>query len=131
MLIIQIYDDDIIIGATNVSLREEFSKSMHSEFEVSMMGELNFFLGPKIKQLKEGTFINQAKYIRDILKKFNLEEVKAKSTPMRSSIKLDMYEKGKPVDQTKYRGMLGSLLYLTASRLDIMYNVCLCDRFKA
>ena len=68
----------------------EFSKSMHSEFEVSMMGELNFFLGLQIKQLKEGTIINQAKCIRDLLKKFTLEEVKTKSTPMSSSFKLDM-----------------------------------------
>ena len=130
-LIVQIYVDDIIFGATNVSLCEEFAKSMHSEFEMSMMGELNFFLGLQIKQLKEGTFINQAKYIRDLLKKFNLEEVKAKNTPMGSSIKLDMDEKGKSIDQTKYRGMIGSLLYLTASRPDIMYNVCLCARFQA
>ena len=104
---------------------------MHSEFEMSMMGELNFFLGLQIKQLKEGTFINQAKYIRDLLKKFNLEEVKAKNTPMGSFIKLDMDEKGKSIDQTKYRGMIGSLLYLTASRPDIMYSVCLCARFQA
>ena len=116
ILIVQIYVDDIIFGATNVSLCEEFAKSMHSEFEMSMMGELNFFLGLQIKQLKEGTFINQVKYIRDLLKKF-------KNTPMGSSIKLDMDEKGKSVDQTKYRGMIGSLLYLTASRSDIMYSV--------
>ena len=122
MLIVQIYVDDIIFGATNVSLCEEFSKSMHSEFEMSMMGDLNFFLGLQIKQLKKDTFINQAKYIRDLLNKFNLEEGKAKSTPMGSSIKLDRDEKGKPVDKTKYRGMIGSLLYLTASRPDIMYN---------
>ena len=66
ILIVQIYVDDIIFGATNVSLCEEFAKSMHSEFDMSMMGELNFFLGLQIKQLKEGTFINQAKYIRDL-----------------------------------------------------------------
>ena len=104
---------------------------MHSEFEMNMMEELNFFLGLQIKQLKKGTFINQAKYIRDLLKKFNLEEVKAKNTLMGSSIKLDMDEKGKCVDQTKYRGMIGYLLYLTASRPDIMYSVCLCARFQA
>ena len=131
LLIVQMYVDDIIFGATNVSLCEEFSMSMHSEFEMSMMGELNFFLGLQIKQLKEGTFINQAKYIRDLLKKFNLEEVKVKSTPMGSPIKLDMDEKGKTVDQTKYRGMIGSLLYVTASKPDIMYSVCLCARFQA
>ncbi|RVW36694.1 hypothetical protein CK203_116660 [Vitis vinifera] len=73
---------------------QEFSKCMHSEFEMSMMGELNFFLGLQIKQLKEGTFINQAKYIRDLLKRFNMEEAKTMKTPMSSSIKLDNDEKG-------------------------------------
>ena len=131
MLIVQIYVDDIIFGTTNGSLCEEFAKSMLSEFEMSMMGELNFFLGLQIEQLKEAIFINQAKYVRDLLKKYNLEEVKAKNTPMGSSIKLDMDETGKPVDQTKYRGMIGSLLYLTASRPVIMYSVCLCARFQA
>ena len=131
MLIVQIYVDDIIFGATNGSLCKEFSKSMHSEFHMSMMGELNFFLDLQIKQLIESNFINQAKYVRDFLKKYNLEEVKAKSTPMGSSIKLDMDEKGKQVDQTKYRGMIDSLLYLTACRPDIMYSVCLCARFQA
>ena len=73
MLLVQIYVDDIIFGATNVSLCEEFSKCMHSEFELSMMGELNFFLGLRIKQLKEETFINKVKYIRDLLKMLNME----------------------------------------------------------
>ncbi|RVW60422.1 hypothetical protein CK203_112730 [Vitis vinifera] len=77
------------------------------EFEMSMMGELNFFLGLQIKQLKEGTFINQAKYIRDLLKRFNMEEAKTMKTPMSSSIKLDMDEKGKSVNSTMYRGMIG------------------------
>ncbi|RVW67593.1 hypothetical protein CK203_065412 [Vitis vinifera] len=80
---------------------------MHSEFEMSMMGELNFFLGLQIKQLKEGTFINQAKYIRDLLKMFNMEEAK---TPMSSTIKLDKDEKGKSIDSTMYRGMIESHL---------------------
>nr|CAN74666.1 hypothetical protein VITISV_005684 [Vitis vinifera] len=96
-----------------------------------MMRELNFFLGLQIKQLKEGTFINQAKYIRDLLKRFNMEEAKTMKTPMSSSIKLDMDEKGKPANSTMYRGMIGSLLYLTASRPDIMYCVCLCARFQS
>ncbi|RVW22529.1 Retrovirus-related Pol polyprotein from transposon RE1 [Vitis vinifera] len=89
---------------------------MHSEFEMSMMGELNFFLGLQIKQLKEGTFINQAKYIRDLLKRFNMEEAKTMKTPMSSSIKLDKDEKGKSINPTMYRGMIGSLLYLTTSK---------------
>ena len=131
MLLVQIYIDDIIFRATNVSLCEEFSKYMHSEFEMSMMGELNFFLGLQIKQLNEGTFINQAKYIRDLLKRFNMEEAKTMKTPMSSSIKLDKDEKGKSIDSTMYRGMIGSLLYLTASRPDIMNSVCLCARFQS
>ncbi|RVX21766.1 Retrovirus-related Pol polyprotein from transposon RE1 [Vitis vinifera] len=109
----------------------EFSKCMHSEFEMSMMRELNIFLGLQIKQLKEETFINQAKYIKDLLKRFNMEEAKTMKTPMSSSIKLDMDEKGKPVNSTMYRDMIGSLLYLTASRPDIMYSVCLCAIFQS
>ncbi|RVW78673.1 Retrovirus-related Pol polyprotein from transposon RE1 [Vitis vinifera] len=95
---------------------------MHSEFEMSMMGELDFFLGLQIKQLKEGTFIDQAKYIRDLLKRFNMEEAKTMKTPMSSSIKFDKDEKCKSINSTMYRSMIGSLLYLTASRPDIMYS---------
>ncbi|RVX10821.1 Retrovirus-related Pol polyprotein from transposon RE1 [Vitis vinifera] len=110
---------------------QDFSKCMHSEFEMSMMGELNFFLGLQIKQLKKGTFINQAKYIKDLLKRFNMEEAKVMKTPMSSSIKLDMDEKSKSIDSTMYRSIIGCLLYLTASRPDIMYSVCLCARFQS
>ena len=70
---------------------------MHSEFEISTMGELNFIVGLQIKQLREGTFINQAKYIKDLLKKFNMEEVQTMKTVMSSSIKLDKDEKGKSI----------------------------------
>ena len=131
MLLVQIYVNDIIFGPTNVSLCEEFDKCMHSEFEMSMMGELNFFLRLQIKQLNEGTFINQAKYIRDLLKRFNMEEAKTVKTLMSSSIKLDKDEKGKSIDSTMYKGMIGSLLYLTANRPNIMYSVCLCVRFQS
>ena len=116
ILLVQIYVDDIIFGATNVSICEEFSKCMHSEFEMSMIGELNFFLG--LKQLKKGTFINQTKYIRDLLKRFNMEETKTMKTPTSSSIELDKDEKGKSIDSTMYRGMIGSLLYWTVPLVD-------------
>ena len=127
----QIYIDDIIYGATNEFLCEEFSKCMHSDFEMSMMGELNFFLGLQIKQSKEGMSINQSKYIKDLLKRFELENAKSMRTLISSTIKLDKYESGKAVDITKYRGIIGSLLYLTASRPDIMFSVRLCARFKS
>ena len=97
---------------------------MHSEFEISTMGELNFILGFQIKQLKKGTFINQAKYIKDLLKRFNMEEAKTMKTLMSSSIKLDKDEKGKSIYLTMYRGMIGSLLHLTANRPDIYMFVC-------
>jgi len=131
MLIVQIYVDDIIFGSTNQSLCEEFSKCMHSEFEMSMMGELSFFLGLQIKQLKDGIFISQEKYTRDLLKRFKFNEGKIAKTPMSTTTKLDKDEKGKCVDIKIYRGMIGSLLYLTSSRPDIMFSVCLCARFQS
>ena len=131
LLIIQIYVDDIIFGSTNESLCQEFSQVMQGEFEMSLMGELNYFLGLQIKQSNEGIFINQAKYTKDLLERFCMENSKPMSTPMSPSTKTEKDEKGKDVDQTKYRGMIGLLLYLTASRLDIMFSVCMCARFQS
>ncbi|PKA49890.1 Retrovirus-related Pol polyprotein from transposon TNT 1-94 [Apostasia shenzhenica] len=130
-IVVQIYVDDIIFGATNEILCEEFSKCMSKEFEMSMMGELNFFLGLQIKQLSEGIFICQSKYTRELLKKFGMDKSKQIGTPMSSSTKLDKDEKGKTVDEKLYRGMIGSLLYLTASRPDIVFSVCMCARFQS
>ena len=115
MLVAQIYIDDIIFGATNQSLCEHFAKEMQSEFEMSMMGELTFFLGLQVKQCKDGIFINQSKYVKDMLKKFGFEDVREIGTPMSPITKLDKDKKGKDVNQKLYRGMIGSLLYLTAS----------------
>ena len=129
MLVAQIYVDDIIFGATNQILCEHFAKKMQSEFEMSMMEELTFFLGLQVKQSKDGIFINQAKYIKDMLKKFGFEDVREIGTPISPITKLDKDEKGKDVNQKLYRGMIGSLLYLTASRPNIMFCVCLCARF--
>jgi hypothetical protein len=94
-----------------------------------MMGELQFFLGLQIKQAKEGTFVHQAKYTKDILKKFKMDDLKPLSTPMSTTTALDAGEDGEPVDQKEYQSMIGSLLYLTATRLDIQFCVCLCARF--
>ncbi|KAH9716551.1 hypothetical protein KPL71_021497 [Citrus sinensis] len=109
----------------------DFSSCLSQEFEMSMMGELKYFLGLQIKQNEEGIFINQAKYVKDLLKRFGYDNGTAKSTPMSTTIKLDKDEKGKEVDIKIYRGMIGSLLYLTASRPDIMFSVCLCARFQS
>jgi hypothetical protein len=96
-----------------------------------MMGELQFLLGLQIKQSKEGTFVHEAKYRKDILKKFKMDDSKPLSTPMSMTTVLDMDEDGEPVDQNDYRSMIGSLLYLTTMRLDIDFSVCLCARFQA
>ncbi|GJY33624.1 retrovirus-related pol polyprotein from transposon TNT 1-94 [Tanacetum coccineum] len=130
LIIVQIYVDDIIFGSTCQELCDDFAKIMHDEFEMSMMGELNFFLGLQIKQLEDGIFFNQSKYIKEMLKKFGLEDSKPMKTPMSTETKLTKDEEGESIDNTKYRGMIGSLLYLTASRPDIMFSVCLCARFQ-
>ena len=98
---------------------------------MSMMGELNFFLGFEIKQRREGTFINQAKYTQDMLKRFKLDDVKLVKFPMPTKCQLDLDPNGKVVDQKVYRSMIGSLLYLCASRPDIMLSVGICARFQA
>ncbi|GKD03095.1 retrovirus-related pol polyprotein from transposon TNT 1-94 [Tanacetum coccineum] len=103
---------------------------INEEFEMSMMGELNFFLGLQIKQMEDGIFFNQSKYIKEMLKKFGLEDSKPMKTPMSPDTKLTKDEECESVDSTKYRGMIGSLLYLKASRPDIMFSVCLCARFQ-
>lgn len=131
LFICQLYVDDIIFGSTNKAFNEEFSKLMTDRFEMSMMGEMKFFLGFEIKQLKEGTFINQAKYIQDMLKKYELLELKGASTPMQTKCHLELNPKGKDVDQKVYRSMIGSLLYLCASRPDIVLAVGVCARYQA
>jgi hypothetical protein len=96
-----------------------------------MMGELKFFLGFQVKQLQDGTFISQTKYIQDILNKFGMKDAKPIKTPMGTNGHLELDTGGKSIDQKVYRSMIGSLLYLCASRPDIMLSVCMCARFQA
>ena len=131
LLVVQIYVDDIIFGASNEAMCKDFEACMQSEFEMSMMGELNFFLGLQVKQTKEGTHISQTKYIHDMFKKFGFEDLKPSPTPMSISTKLEKDENEKPFDATLYRSMIGHLLYLTSSRPDIMFSVCMCARFQS
>jgi hypothetical protein len=131
LFVCQIYVDDIIFGSTNESTCEEFSRIMTQKFEMSMMGELKYFLGFQVKQLQEGTFISQTKYIQDILNKFGMKDAKPIKTSMGTNGHLNLDTGGKSVDQKVYRSMIGSLLYLCASRPDIMLSVCMCARFQA
>ncbi|GJU13776.1 retrovirus-related pol polyprotein from transposon TNT 1-94 [Tanacetum coccineum] len=132
---IKLLQMDVKSAFLNVSINEEicvmnWPKIMHDEFEMSMMGELNFFLGLQIKQMEDGIFFNQSKYIKEMFKKFGLEDSKPMKTPISSDTKLMKDKEYESVDRTKYRGMIGSLLYLMASRPDIMFSVCLCARFE-
>jgi hypothetical protein len=106
---------------------------MSEKYQMSMMGELKFFLGLQIRQQDNGIFISQEKYLRDYLKKFKMQDCKQKGykTPMPTNGQLDADVYVKDYDQKAYRSMIGSLLYLCASRPDIMLSVCMCARFQA
>jgi hypothetical protein len=101
---------------------------MMQKFEMSKMGELTYFLGFHVKQLKEGIFISQTKYTQDLLKEFGMKDAKPIKTPMGTNKHLDLDAGGKSIDQKVYQSMIGSLLYLWASRLDIMLSICMCAR---
>jgi hypothetical protein len=104
---------------------------MENEFQMSMIGEPTIFLGIQVKQMKQGTFVHQAKYVKDLMKKFNMAELKPVSTPMSITTSLGLDEVGEAVDQREYKSMIGSLLYLTATWPDIQFAMCLCTRFQA
>ncbi|GKB23015.1 retrovirus-related pol polyprotein from transposon TNT 1-94 [Tanacetum coccineum] len=130
LIIVQIYVDDIIFRSTCQEMCDDFAKIMHDEFEMSMMGELNFFLGLQIKQLVQMIYsFNQSIYKKECLRIYIVDS-KPMKTPISTETKLTKDVEGESVYNTKYRGMIGSLLYLTASRPDIMFSVCLCALFQ-
>ncbi|GKA13472.1 putative ribonuclease H-like domain-containing protein [Tanacetum coccineum] len=130
ILLVQVYVDDIIFGSTKKSLCTEFEKMMHKKFQMSSMGELTFFLGLQVKQKEDGIFLSQDKYVTEILKKFGFSDVKTASTPMETHKPLLKDADGEDVDEHLYRSMIGSLMYLTSSRPDIMFTICACARFQ-
>ncbi|GJS76552.1 putative ribonuclease H-like domain-containing protein [Tanacetum coccineum] len=130
ILLVQVYVDDIIFGSTKKELCTEFEKLMHKKFQMSSMGELTFFLGLQVMQKDDGIFISQDKYVNVILKKFGFLTVKTTSTPIETSKPLMKDENAEDVDVHLYRSMIGSLMYLTSSRPDIIFAVCACVRFQ-
>ncbi|GJX30572.1 retrovirus-related pol polyprotein from transposon TNT 1-94 [Tanacetum coccineum] len=131
ILLVQIYVDDIIFASTTPELCDQFSKIMCSKFKMSMMGKISFFLGLQISQSTRGIFLNQSKYALESLKKYGMESSDPVDTPMVEKSKLDEDTQGKAVDPTHYRGMIGTLMYLTASRPDLTFVVCMCARYQA
>ncbi|GJQ90116.1 retrovirus-related pol polyprotein from transposon TNT 1-94 [Tanacetum coccineum] len=130
ILLVQVYVDDILFGSTKKELCTDFEKLMKDKFQMSSMRELTFFLGLQVKQKIDGIFISQDKYVADILRKFNYTDVKTASTPFNLEKPSVKYEDADDVDVHLYRSMIGSLMYLTASRPDIMFAVCACARFQ-
>nr|GEW04287.1 putative ribonuclease H-like domain-containing protein [Tanacetum cinerariifolium] len=130
ILLVQIYVDDVIFGATNKDLCKLFEKLMKDKFQMSSMRELTFFLGLQVKQKKDGIFISQDKYVAEILKKFGLTKGKSASTPIDTEKPLLKDTDGENVDVHTYRSMIDSLMYITSSRPDIMFTVCACARFQ-
>nr|GEW09031.1 hypothetical protein [Tanacetum cinerariifolium] len=130
VLLVQIYVDDIIFGATNKDLCKSFEKLMKDKFQMSSMGELTFFLGLQVKEKKDGIFISQDKYVAEILRKFRLTEEKSASTSIDTEKHLLKDPDGEDVDVHTYRSMISSLMYLTSSKPDIMFAVCACACFQ-
>nr|GEV21786.1 putative ribonuclease H-like domain-containing protein [Tanacetum cinerariifolium] len=130
ILLVQVYVNDIIFGSIRKELCIKFEKLMHDKFQMSSMGELTFFLGLQVNQKKDGIFISQDKYIAKILKKFGFFEVKTASTPMETQKPLLKDEDGEEVDVHMYRSMIGSLMYLTSLRRDIMFAICAYARYQ-
>ncbi|GJR15710.1 putative ribonuclease H-like domain-containing protein [Tanacetum coccineum] len=130
ILIVEVYVDDIFFRSTKKKLCTEFEKMMHKKFQMSFMGELTFFLGVQVKQKEDGIFTSQDKYVTKILKKFGFSDVKTTNTPMETHKPLLKDADGEDVDKHMYRSMIGLLMYLTSSKPDIMFVVCVCARFQ-
>ncbi|GJU21934.1 retrovirus-related pol polyprotein from transposon TNT 1-94, partial [Tanacetum coccineum] len=130
ILLVQVYIDAIIFGSTKKSLCVKFEQMMHKRFQMSSIRELTFFLGLQVNQKDVGIFTSQDKYVANILKKFDFSTVKTASTLIETNKALLKDEEDKDVDVYLYRSMIGSLMYLTASRPDIMFAVCACARFQ-
>nr|GEW85202.1 retrovirus-related Pol polyprotein from transposon TNT 1-94 [Tanacetum cinerariifolium] len=130
IMLVQVYVDDIIFGSTKKSLCDEFEELMKNMFQMTYMGELTFFLGLQVKQKEDGIFISQGKYVAEILKKFDFLSVKTASTPIETHKLLVKVEEAADVDVHLYRSRISSLMYLTASRPNIMFVFYACSRFQ-
>ncbi|GJX23681.1 putative ribonuclease H-like domain-containing protein, partial [Tanacetum coccineum] len=130
IILVQVYMDDIIFGSTNQTWCDEFEVLMKGEFEMSAMGELTFFLGLQVKQQPDGIFISQEKYVQDMLRRFDMESVRPATTPYEAAKPKSKDEPDDAVNVHLYRSMIDSLMYLTASRPDIMFAVSACSRHQ-
>ncbi|KAL4319314.1 hypothetical protein GQ457_18G017080 [Hibiscus cannabinus] len=129
LLIISLYIDDLLVMGSNDKAVSEFKLSMQKEFEMSDLGLMSYFLGMEINQSKAGIFISQNKYALDVLKKIKLESCKGVDSPLPSNLKLSKNDGEKLYDPSIFRSIVGSLLYMTATRPDLMFPATLLSRF--
>ena len=130
MVIVEIYVDDIIFGSDSDQLSQKFADSMQNEFEMSILGEMNIFLGIQITQYYKGIFISQTKYINEMLKTFQMQDSKPVGTPMVTGCKLSQTDNFENVEHKMYKSMIGSILYVTTTRPDVMHAICQLARFQ-
>ncbi|KAL1299248.1 hypothetical protein AAHE18_18G095300 [Arachis hypogaea] len=129
ILIVCLYINDLIFTGNNLKIIVEFREAMIKHFEMTDMGLMSYFLGIEVIQNDDGIFISQKKYANDILKKFQIEHSKPIPTAVKEKFKLLREDKGRAVNPTYYKSLIGSLRYLTATRPDIMFGVGLLSRF--
>lgn len=128
-LLVCLYVDDLIYFGSNMKMLEDFKKNMMNEFEMTDLGLMRYFLGIQVKQSKGHIFLSQEKYVEDLLKKFQMEKCKAVPTPMALNEKLQQNDGEPRVDDKLYRSLVGSLIYLTNTRPDIMHSVSVISRY--
>lgn len=129
LLIVCLYVDDLIFTGNSQRMIDEFKKSMTKEFEMTDIGLMSYYLGIEVKQTKDGVFICQERYTKDILKRFGMENCKPIGTPIQCGTKHSRHDGGEAVDPTLFKSLVGSLRYLTCTRPDILYAVGIISRF--
>lgn len=129
MLIVCLYVDDLIFTGNDNGMFDDFKNSMMNEFEMSDLGKMHYFLGLEVVQSDDGFFVSQKKYVQDILDRFEMKNCNSSNTPVEFGLKLSKDEEGKKVNSTLYKQIVGSLMYLTATRPDIIYAVSLISRY--
>ncbi|KAK6163847.1 hypothetical protein DH2020_000711 [Rehmannia glutinosa] len=128
-LIVCLYVDDLIYTGTSLAMVQEFKKAMMEEYEMTDLGLMKYFLGIQVRQSKGEIFISQEKYLEEVLKKFHMNNCKPISTPLAVNEKFQLYDGADKADSKTYRSIVGSLIYLTNTRPNIVYPVSLISRF--
>ncbi|XP_071705062.1 uncharacterized mitochondrial protein AtMg00810-like [Rutidosis leptorrhynchoides] len=130
-MLVQVYVDDIIFGSTDQKMVDEFQDVMQKRFKMSSLGAINIFLGLQVDQTEKCIFLHQSKYVADILSRFKMEDERITKNPLSVNHEITPENTGRKVNPTLYRAIIGSLMYLTVSRPDIMFATCLCARYQA